>query len=542
MDKRFDILVIGSGIAGLYYALKISSLAPQLKIAIVTKKHEADSSTNRAQGGIAAVLSGTDSFAAHIADTLKVGCGLCRSDVVERVVEAGPTAIQDLVDIGVDFTRRGESYDLGREGGHTTARVVHSSDITGREIERALLAACHAIPDRIEFYPDHIALDLITHTKGGDHQCAGAFVFCEEDRSFTAMYAPVTLLATGGLGQVYYHTSNPLIATGDGIAIASRAGVAIGNLEFIQFHPTTLYAPGRWPFLISEAVRGEGGRLRSVGGQYFMDTAHEMKDLAPRDVVAREIDRELKESGEEYVLLDVSHLDAEHIRSRFPNIHGECLKYGFDITKRPIPVVPAAHYACGGVMSKLDGTTGLRGLFAAGEVAMTGMHGANRLASNSLLEAVVMARFAAHASYEYFTHADRSEQITIDLPPHSSLRYPREKVLISHDRRELRRIMSDFVGIVRSIERLQLAKEKVQQIKEAIDQYYLATPATYNVIELRNLATVADLIVTCAMTRLESRGLHYMTDYPQTNETFRHDTIITGHLPQEETRWQQPTT
>lgn len=530
MDKRFDILVIGSGIAGLYYALKISALDPGLKIAIVTKKHETDTSTNRAQGGIAAVLSGTDSFATHIDDTLRVGCGLCHRDVVERVVEAGPTAIEDLVNIGVGFTRRGDSFDLGLEGGHTTARVVHSSDITGREIERALLAACHAIPDRIFFFPDHIALDLITHTKGGNHRCAGAFVFREEDRSFTAMYAPVTLLATGGLGQVYFHTSNPLIATGDGIAIACRAGVAVANLEFVQFHPTTLYAPGRWPFLISEAVRGEGGRLRSVSGRYFMDTAHEMKDLAPRDVVAREIDRELKESGEEYVLLDVSHLDAEFVRSRFPNIYSECLKYGFDITTRPVPVVPAAHYACGGVMAKLDGTTDLQGLFAAGEVAMTGMHGANRLASNSLLEAVVMARLAADASYEYYRQADHSEQMTIDLPLHSSLRYPREKVLISHDRRELRRIMSDFVGIVRSMERLRLAKEKVNQIKEAIDQYYLATPATYNIIELRNLATVADLIITCAMTRLESRGLHYMADYPQSSDKYRIDTIIAGHL------------
>lgn len=542
MEKRFDILVIGSGIAGLYYALKISALDPRLKIAVVTKKHETDTSTNRAQGGIAAVLSGTDSFAAHIADTMKVGGGLSHPEVVEQVVSAGPTAIQDLVDIGVQFTRRGETFDLGREGGHTTARVVHASDITGREIERALLAACHAIPDRIQFFPDHIALDLITYTKAGDRQCAGAFVFNEENRTFTAIYAPVTLLATGGLGQVYFHTSNPLIATGDGIAIAYRAGVSVANLEFIQFHPTTLYAPGRWPFLISEAVRGEGGRLRSVSGRYFMDTAHEMKDLAPRDVVAREIDRELKESGEEYVLLDVSHLDSEHIKTRFPNIYSECLKYGFDITKRAVPVVPAAHYACGGVCAKLDGTTDLRGLFVAGEVAMTGMHGANRLASNSLLEAVVMSRLAAHASYEYFRNADSTEAMSIDLALHSSLKYAREKVLLSHDRRELRRIMSDFVGIVRTTERLELAREKVHQIKSAIDQYYLATPATYNVIELRNLATVADLIITCAISRKESRGLHYMTDFPQTDEQFRHDTIMTGHLPQEQPLWRQPTT
>ncbi len=542
MEKRFDILVIGSGIAGLYYALKIAGIDPRLKIAVVTKKHETDTSTNRAQGGIAAVLSGTDSFDTHIADTMRVGCGICHQDVVERVVEAGPSAIQDLASIGVEFTKRGESFDLGREGGHTTARVVHASDITGREIERALLAACHAMPDRVFFFPDHIALDLITSTKGGAHACHGAFVFAEKTRQFTAIYAPVTLLATGGLGQVYFHSSNPLIATGDGVAIAHRAGVSVGNLEFVQFHPTILYAPGRWPFLISEAVRGEGGRLRSVAGKYFMDGAHEMKDLAPRDVVAREIDRELKASGEEYVLLDVSHLDPEHIKTRFPNIYSECLKYGFDITKRAIPVVPAAHYACGGVVSELDGTTELCGLFVAGEVAMTGMHGANRLASNSLLEAVVMAQFAAKASYEYYRQSDQSELSAVDLPLHSSLQYAREKVLISHDRRELRRIMSDFVGIVRTTERLELARDKVLKMKAAIDHYYMTTPATYNVIELRNMAAVADLIITSAIGRHESRGLHYMSDFPATIDRFRHDTIISGHLSQEVHPWQQPTT
>jgi L-aspartate oxidase len=542
MEKRFDILVIGSGIAGLYYALKIAAKDARLRIAVVTKKHETDTSTNRAQGGIAAVLSGTDSFDTHITDTLRVGCGICHRDVVERVDEAGPTAIEDLAAIGVEFTRRGDSFDLGREGGHSTARVVHASDITGREIERALLAACHAMPDRIFFFPDHIALDLITCTRGGERVCAGAFVFSEEQRQFAAIYAPVTLLATGGLGQVYFHTSNPLIATGDGVAMAHRAGVSVGNLEFVQFHPTTLYAPGRWPFLISEAVRGEGGRLRSVAGKYFMDTAHEMKDLAPRDVVAREIDRELKSSGEEYVLLDVSHLDPNHIMTRFPNIYSECLKYGFDITKRAIPVVPAAHYACGGVVSKLDGTTELRGLFVAGEVAMTGMHGANRLASNSLLEAVVMAQFAAESSYDYYRQADSGEVTAVDLPLHSSLAHAREKVLISHDRRELRRIMSDFVGIVRTNERLGLALEKVHQIRTAVDQYYLSTPATYNVIELRNIATVADLIITCAMRRKESRGLHYMSDFPAAANRFAHDTIITGHFTQEPLQWQQPTT
>lgn len=541
MDKRFDILVIGSGIAGLYYALKVSSINPKIKIAIVTKKHETDSSTNRAQGGIAAVLSGTDSFQSHIDDTLRVGCGLCHRDVVEKVVESGPAVIEELVNLGVQFTRRGEAYDLGREGGHSTARVVHASDMTGREIEGALLAACRSRSNQIFLFPDSIALDLITSVNGGRRECVGAFVFSEVHRTFAAFYAPITMLATGGLGQVYFHSSNPLIATGDGVAIAYRAGVRVANLEFVQFHPTILYAPGRWPFLISETVRGEGGRLKSVSGRYFMDAAHEMKDLAPRDVVAREIDRELKESGEEYVLLDVSHLPAEKITSRFPNIYSECLKYGFDITKRPIPVVPAAHYACGGVMAQLDGSTELPGLYAAGEVAMTGMHGANRLASNSLLEAVVMARFAASASLDYLKHADLPKQMAVDLPLYSSLKYPREKILITHDRRTLRRIMTDFVGIVRSTERLGLAREKVAQIRQAIDQYYLATPATYDVIELRNIATVAELIIASALTRRESRGLHYMSDYPNTDDTCRHDTIIAGLNPQEQKPWQQPT-
>ena len=527
MEKRFDFLVVGSGIAGLFYALKLVEHNPKVKIAIITKKDETNTNTNRAQGGIAAVVDKTDSFASHIDDTLRVGCGLCHKDVVEKVIETGPLAIEELMAYGVKFTKVDGEFDLGREGGHSANRVVHASDLTGREIERALLKACRSFKNNIEIYRDHMVLDLMTHRQGGREACAGVFVFGEKSRDFHAFYAPVTMLASGGLGQVYFHTSNPLIATGDGVAMAYRAGVAVGNLEFIQFHPTTLYSPGRRPFLISEAVRGEGGRLKAVDGRFIME-GHELKDLAPRDIVARAIDKELKESGEEYVLLTISHLDETFIKKRFPNIYKNCLKYGFDITKRSIPVVPAAHYSCGGVVAGINGETSLPGLYVAGEVAMTGMHGANRLASNSLLEAVVAARLAADVSYDFFKHSDFPETVSLENPLHSSLQYPREKIVIAHDRRELVRVMSDFVGIVRTEERLNLALEKVRQIKNAVEEYYYATPATNHIVELRNIATVAELIISSAVSRRESRGLHYIEDYPDTDDKFLKDTVIPG--------------
>ncbi len=526
MEKNHDFLVIGSGIAGLFYALEVVEHLPDATVAIVTKKGETDTSTNRAQGGIAAVLSGTDSFDSHIRDTLEAGAGLCHKDVVEQIVHEAPDSIKHLVELGVKFTKTDGQYNLGREGGHTHPRVVHAADLTGREIERALLNAIHARKDRIHVYRDHIALDLIKGTANGQKACAGAYIFSDKDSTFSAFYAPVTMLSTGGLGMVYFHTSNPKIATGDGVAMAHRAGVPVGNLEFIQFHPTILYSPGRWPFLISEAVRGEGAVLKSVDGRLIMEGAHEMRDLAPRDIVARAIDKELKESGEEYVLLDISHRDPEFITKRFPNIYKQCLQRGFDMTQRPLPVVPAAHYSCGGVVANIDGETQLPGLFVAGEVAMTGMHGANRLASNSLLEAVVMARRAAVKSTAYHKEVVVAPPVSLDRQFYSSLTYPREKVLIAHDRRQLSRVMSDFVGIVRTEDRLGLALEKVQRLHNAIDQYYLSTPATYAVVELRNMATVAELIIQSAMMRKESRGLHYVEDYPETSEKFLRDTII----------------
>ena len=366
MEKNYDFIVVGSGIAGLFYSLKVAERNPKAKIAIVTKKAERDTSTNRAQGGIASVLAKTDSFESHISDTLTTGQGLCHQGVVERIVEAGPTVIEELINYGVRFTKVEGDFDLGREGGHSHNRVVHAADFTGREIERALLAACRSKSDNIDIYRDHIVLDLMTFRSSQGDVCAGVFVFSEENRAFDAFYAPVTMLSTGGLCQTYYHNTNPRVSTGDGVAIAYRAGVPVANMEFIQFHPTLLYSPGRWPFLISEAVRGEGGRLASVDKRYIMEGTHELKDLAPRDVVARAIDKELKESGEEYVLLDISHRESDFIRKRFPNIYKECLRRGFDITERDIPVVPAAHYACGGVISTIQGETELAGLYVAG--------------------------------------------------------------------------------------------------------------------------------------------------------------------------------
>ena len=528
MERQYDFLVIGSGIAGLFYALKVAQQNPDAKIAIVTKKGERDTSTNRAQGGIAAVLNQTDSYEDHIADSLKTGCGLSHADIVEKIVRAAPAAIEELTSIGVRFTRVGDEYSLGREGGHSKARVVHAADLTGREIERALLTACRERKEQIDIYRDHLALDLVTCDSSHGKICGGAFIFNEAKREFHAFYAPVTLIATGGLGQVYFHTSNPKIATGDGVAIAYRAGVSVGNLEFIQFHPTTLYSPGRWPFLISEAVRGEGGQLTDVKGKPLMEGKHEQGNLAPRDVVARVIDKELKDSGEDYVLLDISHCDSEKTKKRFPNIYKQCMRRGFDITKRPIPVVPAAHYACGGVVSDINGQTELPGLYVAGEVAMSGMHGANRLASNSLLEAVVMADLAVTKSCEYFSKADRPINQPIKDTLYSSLKQSQDKVRIAHDRRVLTQVMSDFVGIVRNSEMLELAFDKIRRIKKAVEEYYMSTPATYAIVELRNLATVAELIIKSALMRKESRGLHYMEDYPDRDDAFASDTIIPG--------------
>lgn len=537
MRRDFDYIVIGSGIAGLFFALKVVEADPNSRIAIVTKKQEKDSSTNRAQGGIAAVLASTDSFDSHVADTLTAGAGLCHRDIVEAVVEAGPVVIEELIRYGVEFTRGPEGFDLGREGGHSANRVVHASDLTGREIERALIAACRAKTGVIEIFRNHIAVDLLTVTDLGKKRCVGAAVLADGAPEADRFVAPVTMLATGGMGQIYFHTSNPKIATGDGLAMAYRAGVSVGNLEFIQFHPTTLYSPGRKPFLISEAVRGEGARLHSVAGVEFMEHAHPLKDLAPRDIVARAIDKELKESGEEYVLLNIAHRDSEFIKKRFPNIYARCLEYGFDITRRSIPVVPAAHYACGGVLADIHGRTSLPGLYCAGEVAMTGMHGANRLASNSLLEAVVMAEFAARESVAFRHSAARPGDVAERVAAPAGKGVHAEGIFIAHNRRLLQRVMADFVGIVRTQERLQLALNRIQDIKTDVDDFYHATPPTYYLVELRNMVLAAELVTRSAIARRESRGLHYLEEIPETKEAFRSDTIIPGLTEHGEEQW-----
>jgi L-aspartate oxidase len=517
---RFDFLVIGSGIAGLSYALKASSLG---SVAVITKKRKSDSNTNYAQGGIAAVMSSTDSFEKHIADTLITGCGLSHLDVVKRIVTNGPACIAELIALGVDFSidkRRGASWglELSREGGHSERRVVHSADMTGREIERALLRRVHESPN-ITLYENHIAADLITVESDNGRQCVGAT--CLDSRSHHALdfYAGTVLLATGGAGVVYKHTTNPSIATGDGVAMAYRAGASVANMEFIQFHPTTLYHPDGNSFLISEAVRGEGALLLTRSGDRFMHKYHEMAELAPRDIVARAIDAELKASGDLYVYLDMTHLGSEFIKKRFPHIYQTCLNLEIDITKERIPVVPAAHYCCGGVKTDQDGRTDIKSLFACGEVAMTGMHGANRLASNSLLEAIAYARFAADVAevVDISSFIDDIRRTRRENGVGERLKR-KERVLLEHDRSELLNLMWDYVGVVRSDYRLNRAHERISILVRDIEDYVRTRGLSFEAIELRNLATCAKLIIDFALERKESRGLHYNNDHPETDD------------------------
>ena len=531
-----DFLVIGSGIAGLSFALKVSQHGT---VAVITKKEEAESNTNYAHGGIASVVSTQDTFELHIEDTMKGGAGLSRREAVELVVREGPERIRELMSWGVQFSRRKaesgeEVLDLGREGGHSRNRIVHAADMTGREIERVLLERAKE-SENVRIYENHIAVDLITehHLRGeartprGKLHCWGAYVLDIESQKVKRFLAKVTLLASGGVGQLYSHTTNPKIATGDGLAMAYRAGAEVANLEFMQFHPTSLYHPGTMAFLISEAVRGEGGILRLADGRDFMKNYHPKGDLAPRDVVARAIDQELKRSGEECVFLDVTHLDADFTRKRFPHIYGQCLSLGIDIAKSWIPVVPAAHYMCGGVVVNLEGQADIQSLYACGEVAHAGVHGANRLASNSLLEAVV---FAHRAVQKAIQEVGPTGQFSFpDIPPWSEEGTfdSEEWVVISHDRAEIQLLMTDYVGIVRSNKRLQRAKQRIHIILQEIDEFYRRTLVTSDLIELRNLATVAELVIRSALMRKESRGLHYTIDYPQRDDqNWLKDTVI----------------
>lgn len=531
MEIKTDFLIIGSGIAGLSYALKVSEIG---SVAIITKKKDSESNTNYAQGGIAAVLSTTDSFELHIQDTLKAGDGLSDPQVVKRVIEAGPGAIEELIQIGVRFTRKKDSLDLGREGGHSQNRVAHAADLTGKEIESALIRAVKN-KKNVKIYEDHLAVDLITqhHLKGYRKKpeekikCWGAYVLDVRTGKVNKFLSRITLLATGGAGKIYLHTTNPAIATGDGIAMAYRAGARVANLEFIQFHPTSLYHPKGNSFLISEAVRGEGGKLRLKSGEFFMQNYHSSKELAPRDVVARAIDSELKKSGEPCVYLDITHLEKKFIQQRFPNIYRRCLSLGIDIAEDWIPVVPAAHYMCGGVFINPEGETDIENLYACGEVAMTGMHGANRLASNSLLEAVVFADFSAESSKKKYKNEKDAGFPPIPEWSTKGVFDHKEWVIISHASQEIEALMWNLVGIVRSNSRLEMAKIRMDILLEEINKFYHQNPVTYEVIELRNISITAELIIRSALLRKESRGLHYNQDYPKKDDrNWKKDTIL----------------
>jgi L-aspartate oxidase len=526
-------LVIGSGLAGLGYALKVADFAT---VNLITKRGLTETSTSKAQGGIAAVLGPDDRFEYHIQDTLTVGEGLCHEDVVELVVRQGPERIRELVALGAHFDPgAANGFDLGREGGHSRRRIIHAHDMTGAEVERILAEKVLAHPN-IQVFENHMGVDLITRQKlvrrgavvtNAEESCLGAYVLNTATGQVDTFVAAVTMLATGGVGKVYLYTSNPDIATGDGIAMAYRVGASIGNMEFVQFHPTCLYHPAAKNFLISEALRGEGATLIDRRGRSFMEKYHPLKDLAPRDTVARAIDLELKKSGEDCVYLDISHKPADFIKSRFPNIYQTCLEYGIDMARQPIPVVPAAHYMCGGVVTDTWGRTAVSNLYAVGEVSMTGLHGANRLASNSLLEALVFSHQAAQMARETLPHFKTPEAGAVpEWNPYGATD-SEEAVVVSHNWDEIRRCMWNYVGIVRTDRRLLRAKHRIDLILQEIQEYYWNFLITNDLLELRNIATVADLIIRMALSRKESRGLHYNLDYPERDDQhFRRDTLI----------------
>lgn len=519
-ERQTDYLVIGSGIAGLYFALEA---AEHGSVTIVTKKRSHDTNTNWAQGGIAAVLGDDDSLEEHVADTLRVGEGLCKESIVEGVVEEGPTHVRKLAQLGVDFARSEDgNFDLGREGGHNKRRVAHYQDATGHAIQMALQAAV-AKHDRITLLENHIAVDLLSMAKyGGEPACFGAYVLNNANSEITAIVARATVLASGGAGKVYIYTSNPDVATGDGMAMAYRIGAQVSNMEFVQFHPTVLYHPHAKSFLISETLRGEGGILRLPGGEEFMDAYHPLASLGPRDVVARAIDNELKRSGADSVTLDMTHLDEDFVRNRFPTIAQRCQALGIDIAKDPIPVVPAAHYQCGGVVCDANGQTTVRNLFAIGETSSTGLHGACRLASNSLLEGVVFGARAAKAVRE----TELIRPARVESWHSGEATDSDDAIVVALNWEEVRRFMWSYVGIVRSDKRLDRALRRIELLRQEISEYYWDFKVNSDIVELRNLALVAHLIVESARRRKESRGLHYTLDYLDKSDRYLSDTVL----------------
>jgi L-aspartate oxidase len=519
-----DVLVLGSGIAGLTCALECARTA---RVVLVTKDRLPESSSRYAQGGIASVWSPEDSFESHIADTLAAGDGLCHPDVVDVVVREGPARVRDLIALGTNFDVRADSedreYDLGREGGHSKRRILHALDATGREVIRALGEAVRATPG-IDIRENHVAVDLLLECGVGS-PCWGAYVLDRASRRVDRFVARATVLCTGGAGKVYLYTSNPDVATGDGVAMAYRAGAPVANMEFFQFHPTCLYHPEAKSFLVTEALRGEGAVLRRPDGDAFMARYDARAELAPRDVVARAIDNEMKVHGYDCVFLDISHREPSFVRTRFPTVYEACLRFGIDISRQPIPVVPAAHYLCGGVVTDLRARTALDRLYVCGEAACTGLHGANRLASNSLLEAIVFAHRAATDATEQLRTDSRRPPAMRPWDPGRAVDSD-ESVVVTQNWDEIRRFMWNYVGIVRSDRRLARARTRIRLLQQEIREYYRDFLLTADLIELRNIATVAELIIACASSRRESRGLHYTIDHPRRDPAWAGDTIV----------------
>jgi L-aspartate oxidase len=515
LNLTTDVLVIGGGVSGLSFAIKLATKNTEIDIFLITKESLTDCNTFYSQGGIASVWDKSDSFEKHIEDTLRAGDGLCNEIVVRKIITEAPKRIQELIDWGVNFSKDSNgNYDLGKEGGHSERRIFHVNDLTGESVEKALIKKVKTFPN-IKIQEKWCAINLYAK----DLKCQGAYILDQTSDEIHNIAAKKTVLATGGAGKIYLYTTNPDVASGDGIAMAYRAGAKIANMEFFQFHPTCLYHPYAKSFLITEAMRGEGAILKDLKGERFMEKYHPMKELAPRDIVSRAIDAELKKSGDDYVLLDIaSQKDSKFIKSHFPGVYEQCLEFNIDITKEPIPVVPAAHYCCGGVIARIDGTTNVKNLYVIGETSCTGLHGANRLASNSLLEGLVCGHHCAQTVIEGI----KDVKIKEFAPWEPGNAVPStEAVVITQNWEEIRRFMWNYVGIVRTDKRLQRAKKRINLLLDEIDRYYWDFKIEKDLVELRNLATVAKIIIVSAISRKESRGIHYNVDYPEKAKTAR---------------------